>query len=49
MRLEEYKTDLSKHVSIHTQINHKGFKVIKIYYFIINVQSEARMEFSVVA
>ena len=49
MRLEEYKTDLSKHVSIDTQIDHKGLKVFKIFYFIINVQSEARMEFYVVA
>ena len=49
MRLVEYKTDLSKQGSIHTHIDHKGFKVIKIYYFIINVQSEAKMEFYVVA
>ena len=49
MRLEEYKTDLSKHVSIYTQIDHKGLKVFKIYYFIIIVQSETKMEFYAVA
>ena len=49
MRLEEYKTDLSKHVSIDTQIDHKGLKVFKTYYFIIIVQSETKMEFYVVA
>ena len=44
MGKEDYKTDLSKHVSINTQTDRNGFyEVFKMYCLIINANSEATM------
>ena len=44
MGKEDYKTDLSKHVIINTQIDRNDFYLLfKMYYFKINTYSEAKM------